>query len=184
MYYFRKPCLFVALVLLASACKKEQSELEKLPDATQNGSGGAGFLLDGQAWLPEASKLFGSGPAVSATWRRTVAGRTLRVGFSRDSDDTSAGVFIPDIQRAGTYHLNQTANIILGERNPAYGGLMMFKPVPDRIFLTGSDAIGTVTVTRFDTVAHIVSGTFDMTVKEEVGPETHRLTQGRFDLRF
>jgi hypothetical protein len=178
-----KPTLTLLALLLFTACKKE--EIDALPEATQNGSGGAGFLLDGQAWLPEASKLFGSGPAVSATWRRTVAGRTLRVGFSRDSDETSAGVFIPDIQRAGTYQLNQTANIILGEQNPAYGGLMMFKSLAvPRIFLTGSDAIGTVTVTRFDTVAHIVSGTFDMTVEEETSLETHRLTQGRFDLRF
>lgn len=38
-----------ALLLTVSACKKEQTELEKLPNATQTGMGGAGFLLDGVA---------------------------------------------------------------------------------------------------------------------------------------
>ncbi|HEX8350348.1 MAG TPA: hypothetical protein VF598_10330 [Hymenobacter sp.] len=49
-------------------------------------------------------------------------------------------------------------------------------------FYTGPDAVGGVTITRFDTVAHVVSGTFDLTVQEENGTETHQLTDGRFDL--
>lgn len=178
-------CLLLLLLLTAaSGCKKEKTELEKLPAATQTGQGGAGFLLDGKAWLPEASSLIGTGGAVSASWRRTAAGRSLRVGFSRDSDETSAGFFIPHIRQAGTFQLDQSASITLGDRNPAYGIYVMFKPVPDRLFLTGPSATGTLVVTRFDTVARIVSGTFDLTVKEETGPETHQLTQGRFDLTF
>ncbi|WP_262892022.1 hypothetical protein [Hymenobacter cavernae] len=39
-----------------------------------------------------------------------------------------------------------------------------------------------MTITRFDTVAHVVSGTFDLIVREESGTETHQLTDGRFDL--
>ncbi|GGE99338.1 hypothetical protein GCM10011383_07710 [Hymenobacter cavernae] len=39
-----------------------------------------------------------------------------------------------------------------------------------------------MTITRFDTVAHVVSGTFELTVREENGLETHQLTDGRFDL--
>lgn len=53
-----------------------------------------------------------------------------------------------------------------------------------RVFLTGPTATGSLTVTRFDTVARVVSGTFDLTVQEETSPETHQLTQGRFDYTF
>lgn len=175
---------FLLALLAAAGCKKEQTELEKLPEATQDGKGGAGFLLDGQAWLPEASNLIGTGGPVSASWRRTAAGHSLNVGFSRDSDETSAGFFIPHIRQSGSFQLSQRASIVLGDRNPAYGIYIMFKPVPDRLFLTEPSATGTVVVTRFDTVARVVSGTFNLTVKEETGPETHQLTQGRFDLTF
>ena len=179
-------CLFslLALLLTASACKKEQTELEKLPDATQTGTGGAGFLLDGVAWLPEASSL-SPGTALSASWRRTVSGQSLSLVFSRYSDRTTASFFLPHVRQAGTFQLNQTASLTLGRLNPAYGMFVMSKSLTvPRIFLTGPTATGTLIVTRFDTVARVVSGTFELTVQEETSPETHRLTDGRFDLTF
>lgn len=40
-----------------------------------------------------------------------------------------------------------------------------------RIFLTGPTAKGTLIVTRFDTVARVVSGTFELTVREDSGTD-------------
>jgi hypothetical protein len=110
----------------------------------------------------------------------------LRFGFSRLNEQEYRNVdfFIPDIQRAGTFQLDQPASPVLGYRNPAYGVYVVDRPTPIRIFSTGPSATGTLIITRFDTIARVVSGTFEMTVKEEVGPETHQLTQGRFDLTF
>lgn len=180
------PLLLAALSLLtATACKKDLTELEKLPDATQTGRGSGAFLLEGKAWLPDESNLIGGGGGYKAQWRRSVAGRSLELTFSRSSDKTGLNVFLPNIRQAGTFQFNQRANITLGDRNPAYGLYYMAKSLAiPRMFLTGTTATGTLTVTRFDTVARIVSGTFEMTVQEETSAETHQLTEGRFDYTF
>ncbi|TGE17840.1 hypothetical protein [Hymenobacter elongatus] len=181
-------CL-LALLLTASACKKEKTELEKLPDATQTGSGAGAFLLDGQAWLPDDSKTINiggsGGGGYLAKWRRTKTGCSLSLTFSKYSDRTGLNIYLPDVRKTGTFQFDQQASIMLGDRNPAYGLFSMNKSVSiPRLFLTGPTATGTLTITRFDTVAHIVSGTFEMTVKEETGPETHQITHGRFDYPF
>ncbi|MBC8085548.1 MAG: hypothetical protein H7Z21_20305 [Hymenobacter sp.] len=54
----------------------------------------------------------------------------------------------------------------------------------ERCRLTGPTATGTLIVTRFDTVARVVAGTFELTVQEEISPETHQLTAGRSDDAF
>ena len=178
-------CLFLlTLLLTASSCKKKDPNA--LPDTTQEGRNSAGFLFDGQPWIPEWQSSTSTNSPVDASWQRTSAGRSLSFGFSRlnDKEYKNVDFFIPDIRRAGTFLLNQTASPTLGFRNPAYGRYTIDRPTPLRLFLTGPTATGTVTVTRFDTVARVVSGTFDLTVQEETSPETHRLTDGRFDLTF
>ena len=180
-----KPIWIISLAaLLAAGCKKDNPNA--LPEATQSGRNTAGFLLDGQLWLPEWKSSFSVNTPVSASWRRTSVGRSLDFGFTRrnDNEDNSLDLFVPNITRVGTFQLNQRASITLGDRNPSYGIYIIAKAVPDRLFLTGPDATGTLTITRFDTVARVVAGTFELTVQEETSPETHQLTDGRFDLKF
>jgi hypothetical protein len=47
-------------------------------------------------------------------------------------------------------------------------------------------ATGQLTVTHLDSVAKIISGTFEFTAQKVrgEGPETVRLTEGRFDLQY
>ncbi|TGE17841.1 DUF6252 family protein [Hymenobacter elongatus] len=45
------PLLLLALLLTASACKKEATELDKLPAATSTGQNTGGCLIDGQAFV-------------------------------------------------------------------------------------------------------------------------------------
>ncbi|PJJ54508.1 hypothetical protein [Hymenobacter chitinivorans] len=176
------------LLLTASACKKEKTELEKLPDASQTGSGAGAFLLDGHAWLPDKSKTINIGGGSSgfpAQWRHTKTGRPLELTFGKSSDGTGLNIYLPDVRKTGTFQLDHQFSIMLGDRNPAYGLYFMTKSLSlPRSFLTGPTATGSLTITRFDTIAHIVSGTFEMTVKDEIGPETHQLTHGRFDYPF
>lgn len=179
-----KAYLIPWLLLTLAACKKE-TELDKLPDATQKGKNTAGFLLDGNAWLPDGSNLLGTGSPAFAYWRSAAGSRMLEVTMIRDRDGTSLQFFLPNLRQTGSFQLNQPVGLPLGMRNPAYGMFIMSKSLTvPRIFLTGPTSTGSLTVTRFDNVARVVSGTFDLTVQEETSPETHQLTQGRFDLTF
>ncbi|GAB3233296.1 hypothetical protein GCM10027346_21170 [Hymenobacter seoulensis] len=173
-------------LLLTTGCKKEKTELERLPSATQEGKNTAGFLLDVKAWIPEWNSSYSTNSPVDASWKKTKVGRTLRLGFSRlnDRERLDMDFFIPDVQKAGTYSFNQQANLILGDLNPSYAMYVIQRPVPLRAFYTGPSATGTLIISRFDTMAHIVAGTFNLTVQEETSTETHQLTQGRFDLTF
>ena len=175
--------LLLALLLSLSACKKDDPNA--LPDATQEGKGTAGFLIDGQAWLPKRDDLTGA-PAVTGYWRRTRGGRSLSVSFTSISRNsyTGLGFFVPHIRQAGTFALNQVPAITNGGNNVSYGEYGSQRPSPGIVYYTGPDARGELRITRFDTVQNIVSGTFELTPREEGGSATVAITQGRFDARF
>ena len=44
--------------------------------------------------------------------------------------------------------------------------------------------MGRVEVTRYDTVAGVISGTFDAKLREYQSPDSLALTKGRFDCNF
>ena len=176
------PIIFATLLSL-SACKKDDPNA--LPDATQEGKNTAGLLLDGKAFVPRRSTI-SIGPPVNGYWRKTRGGNSLGLSFRQFSKEEDRGVsfFLPNIRQAGTFMVNQTPAITSGLNNAGYGHYYQQRPSPSISYYTGPDAPGQLIITRFDTVNNIVSGTFEMTPREENGGATIAITQGRFDLRF
>lgn len=176
----------LAVLLALPACKKDNADPNGLPPATQEGKNTAGFLLNGQPWLPKGSVLGSNPSGVNATWNPTSFRPNLTFGFGRynDGDITDFGFRLPGLHSPGTVMLNQPVSLLLGNKNPAHGLYVIHLPSPDRYFLTGPSARGQVIITRFDTVARVVSGTFEAKVKEDGGPDSLTITQGRFDLKF
>ena len=72
--------------------------------------------------------------------------------------------------------------VIAGDR--PYISYRITAPNPARQFLTGPAAVGRVEVTRYDTVARVVSGTFEAKLREYQGPDSMIITKGRFDCKF
>ena len=182
-----KYLLCAAFFLALGGCKKELTELDRLPDATQEGRTTAGWLLDGKAQVPAQSTITnGIKDVINGYWRRTRGGRSLSISFRQFSKEEDWGVafFLPDIRQPGTFVLNQVPAITNGRNNAGYGQYYRSNPDPDRNCYTGPEAPGQLVVTRFDTVQNIVSGTFEMTPRQDGGTATFTITQGRFDLRF
>ena len=50
--------------------------------------------------------------------------------------------------------------------------------------VTGLNAPGWILLTRFDTVDHIVAGTFEGELREMYGPAVYRISKGRFDCKL
>ncbi|MBO0360714.1 hypothetical protein J0X19_22325 [Hymenobacter sp. BT186] len=90
---------------------------------------------------------------------------------------------MPDIRSTGTFELNQTINPALSNPDPAYASFSFNRPRPTQLYRTGPTATGRLIVTRFDTVARIVAGTFEFTAERANAP-TVRISEGRFDLKF
>ncbi|WP_400192895.1 hypothetical protein [Hymenobacter sp. B81] len=181
-----KLLLTATLLLLLWGCKKEKTPLETLPPATQQGLNRMGCLIDGAAWQPRPGGLFAPTPIGVSRW--PVEGHTTLsfIRFEDGGDKSSVSLYVPRLRQPGTYALDQFAVWTNTWRNPPYGQHVIEGEVPGthRDFYTGPEATGTLVVTRLDTVARIVAGTFEMTVREAATGETKRLTHGRFDLTY
>ena len=181
-----KPLYFAALLLGGLVgCKKEPTELERLPAPSQDGRATAGWLLDGKAQVPARSSI-STGPPVNGFWRKTKGGRSLGLSFRQFSMDADWGAsfFLPNIQQTGTFALNRVPAITSGLNNAAYGEYSHSRPDPRLNCYTGPNALGQLVITRFDTVQNVVSGTFEMTPREDGGGTTVTITHGRFDMHF
>jgi len=183
-----KQLLFGLTLLSLSACKKDGLDTNGLPKATQDGNNTAGSLLDGQPWLPKLTPSSQTPFPVNVYFGRMQGANYLSVNMSRYQDGNNLqafGLWFSNIRKPGTYQLNQSFNhsVISGHR-PAYGAYTIYAPSPKRNFYTDSLFRGQAIITRFDTVARIVSGTFEARVLEENGTATHDITQGRFDIKF
>ncbi|MBJ6143570.1 hypothetical protein [Hymenobacter sp. BT559] len=179
--------LLLGLTLLClGACKKDDPNV--LPAATQEGRNTAGFLLDGQPWLPKNSPSSSLPYPVNAYFGHMYKVNYLSIGISRYQDGNNRqafGLYFSNIRKPGTYLLEEDFNrsVISGPR-PAYGAYTIYSPSPKTSFYTGPTARGQVIITRFDTVARVVAGTFEARVQEDGGTITHDITQGRFDIKF
>lgn len=191
MYLTRSlPAAALFTLLALGACKKKEVYPElRLPAATQSGANTAGAKIDGKVWVPETTLFVG--PAISASYQRSGSKRTLRLDFSRvpaaessPFNETSFLFYVPDVRSTGTVSLNQTAQPMFPSLTPAYATFEYAKPSPGREFITGPDASGQLTITRLDTVARIVAGTFEFQARETRGTGTVTVSEGRFDVRF
>jgi hypothetical protein len=167
----------LAVLLGLSQCNKKDVEpVDQLPPATQTGANTLGCLVNGQAWTPQGNDGYSN--------------------YSVVYDPNPYGVL--DLT---TYRYQQSPNnkqiLILYARNlHALKSYDLVDPSITRVSwkdrLTGCDFNsnapdtyhkGTLTITRLDVQAGIISGTFNFTLAKP-GCDTVRVTQGRFDKRL
>jgi hypothetical protein len=176
--------LLSAALLSLSACKKEKAPLDTLPEASQTGANTMGCLVDGQAFSPGTTGF--NRTAVHAT-RFTRRSRML-LSFSQEDGNRNRSIIfsIPYLRRPGRYALDQAADPTFTTSTPAYAYFSFYNPEPTGYYLTNPKTTGQVLITRFDSVAHIVSGTFEFAAQKTSGegPETVQITDGRFDVHY
>ena len=204
----RPSVLLLACLLGLTQCIMQDGPepKEKMPDATQTGANTAGCFVDDILWVARNNGETMGGaplPAVDATWGKVPGGRhPLSIVLTKNIDDrthvhgeTGLKLYLPDITQAGTFVLDQAANPQVVNGPTAYGRFNFNKPSPDQELLTGPGAPGRLVVTRLDTAARVVSGTFEFTPAEVSsgltgngtpvpGGKTVRVTEGRFDCKF
>lgn len=176
--------LLSCLVLLSlSACKKEKTPLESLPQATQSGAGTVGWIQDGKAYQPTTDGFNSRAVVVSRLFDGDMSFLFVH-NYGQLNRDVVLKV--RRVRAPGRYELNQVARPSFPNTTPAYANYSTSNPEPEGYYLTGPTATGQLTVTRLDTVAKIISGTFELTAQKVrgEGPETVRLTDGRFDVRY
>lgn len=180
--------LFLVPLLLASSCKKDDTDPNGLPAATQEGKNTGGFLVNGEPWLPKASAVGNNPYTVSAAYGPLMyRAHRLEMSMFRYQDvnnNQSLTLYLAYVRQPGTYQLNQDINtVVISKPFPSHA-MYSVSSLGRTEFYTGSTAHGQVIITRLDTIARVVSGTFEAKLKEDGGPDSLSITQGRFDIKF
>jgi hypothetical protein len=174
--------LYAALLLLTqcSKCKKDDpTPEEQLPPATQIGANTFGCLVNGQAYLPSG---YNGTSNYVVLYEPAPNGGTLNIltysikGTTRQFINLSCG---PIIQPR-----RFSLDIPVTEGTASYTNTSLPKPCNS---YEGNQAPsyrkGSLTITRLDLSAGIISGTFEVTLAQP-GCDTIRVTKGRFDKKL
>ncbi|MBC6699972.1 DUF6252 family protein [Hymenobacter puniceus] len=178
----RKLFLYVALLLLSqcSKCKDNDPAPEaQLPPATQTGANTFGCLVNGQPWTPQGN--FGY-PNYAVSYDRTASGgvlfiQTYRIDSREPEGDTNMTLLVGTLPGVNSYSLRDW------RRSTA-----TFNDQKRRCSWRSTDSTtttcrGSMTITRLDLTAGIISGTFAFTLYKP-GCDSVRVTQGRFDKKL
>ena len=168
---------------------------DKMPAATQTGANTAGCRVDGLPWVARTNGQAMSGAplsAVRATWGMVrPPAHHLSLSFDKQIDHNSdvhsrtyLRLELPGITRPGAVVLDQKYDGLVINGPIAYAAFTYYQTPPDQEMRTGPATPGRVVVTRLDTVARVVSGTFEFTARNPSGGATVRVTEGRFDCKF
>ena len=168
------------LLLLLAGCKKDADEL---PEATQTGAHTFGARVDDKFWVPQAFSPIGSATILEG-WYALGKMRITAKDLSASPHETEFELYIKNLTGPGTYPLNETtAKYPYDSGN--YGYYVQRKFTPQHEWMTSASHTGSITISRFDTVNRIVSGTFAFhaaTSDSSAAPLS--VTEGRFDVKF
>lgn len=165
--------LLIVFSALIFSCKKETTEL---PPVTQTGANTFGAKLNGEIWVPQG---VGSIPASNTLEARFVSSTSVLYinarNFSKSPVETEFEIVITNITGPGNYTLDAAS----------YGYYVKRTVTPENEWQTNSQYTGTVTITKLDTAARIVSGTFQFNaINLYNSPQPISVTEGRFDIRM
>ncbi|MBS1580175.1 MAG: hypothetical protein JST29_11090 [Bacteroidetes bacterium] len=168
--------IITIFAISCSSCKKSTPDpVSQLPPETQTGANTFGCLINGVAFKPKGS-LFGP-PSLQCAYQYLNGGYYFQLGASDDLHSISVGTDSLKIKENTTYQLLSfnNAGVASGQYN-YYGGTII-PPVHTNPLYPGS-----LSITKYDSINQIVSGTFWFNVV--YNNDTVRITNGRFDMHY
>ena len=183
---YPKIIALLSLTVLSAGLKcRNEDPPPAFPPVTQTGAGTIACKVDGNEWVAHLNFLGGGRPP-----KAIFIGGRLNINASRpmDSGGQKFYLMLDSVGTTGRYLTSFGSNPlphIAGRYSP--GGSSR------STFVTDSLHRGHITISRLDTAARIVAGTYEFEVGTSVttdsgtvvaGPVTHQVTEGRFDLTF
>ncbi len=181
-----KKLSFLFLVCLSFYACKDDSPSKTLPPFTEEGKNRAGFLIDGEVWIPFAECGFYSNPCreISARYGQpSNNANNLSISLTRVNGDKSSSINITFdnlIYQPGDY----TKDVNVGFRGEEWSGNAGVYSYYGASFGTPAPS-GSFIITRLDTINQVVSGTFEFPLQESNGSgKVKKITDGRFDFQL
>jgi hypothetical protein len=161
------------------SCKKDISDL---PEATQTGANTFGARVNGEMWVPQGFGPFNASNLLEAR----LLGNNFYLkaqNFASSPNESEFDLAIGGITGTGTYLLNTNTNY--PSQGVNYGYYVKRKMTPLNEWITSSANTGSITITRFDTTARVISGTFQFTGGEIYNSAAAvTVSDGRFDVKY
>ena len=193
----KKIAFTLLLITLIFSCKKDKkTPLEQLPEATQEGKGTFGCLINGEVFKPNGGWGFSPSLYVDYYNNGIVAIHASNVQTNKDL------IFYLSSSSIKTNQITDTSSTWYPIKEPGYfllskvtlKNFAAFYEFQSCEYETDSTNIGLLTITNFNrpslvpgqfitTTPGIVSGTFYFTVKTPGCPDV-AVTDGRFDISF
>ena len=165
MYRIRGILLCTTILVLG--CKKLQ-----LTRATEKGAHTFSCIVDGKVFKPDKASLFGGPPLYASAHRNSLSINAFKSGKT-GFEGMRVRIYIGNITGAGTYSLNQDQSYASYKLN--YQGGAHYE--------TNRSYGGSITVTRYDTLANIYSGKFEFTALDTASGKVIKIKSGRFDVK-
>lgn len=172
--------LFAACSIFAS-CKKDKTQADQLPPATQIGANTFGCYINGKLYVPKGFEQnkpnfdmivdpsFNDGNLDVRTFNKS-SDKTISLNFSSDSIKTEGIFNILSNSRLGFYYYQISSGNSVCETLSRYT----------------INSSGYVKITKYDLTNHIISGEFEFDFSNPdcgIGDPIN-ITQGRFDKKF
>lgn len=160
---------FFSVLILVQSCKKDG-----LTKATQNGANTFSCKINDKVFIPKVS-LFGPSPIFAQIVPHGNFNELVILTTNPDSPVQHVEIYITTFKGTGTYQVNTT--------DYSYCEYNLNNPINYLTYSTMGTDIGSVTITKYDIINKIISGTFDFTVYN-VKDKNDRvlITKGRFDI--
>ncbi|WGH74388.1 DUF6252 family protein [Tenacibaculum tangerinum] len=188
-----KTVLLFAVILFFNCSNNDDSiEQDQLPPITQTGANTFGCVVNGKVLIPKDALPSLGGPQSSARRGLSVNYHSnnnfvIYAGNFRGENKPNIYIYINNLTSTGTYSFGLSNGESISTFEPTYPHCWI-KPfsiaVNGQKYLSNTNS-GIVTITKFDSVNNIISGTFQLTAFDENNPrETIEVTNGRFDFNL
>lgn len=177
-----KNILLLALLAFSLAgCKKD---VDELPEPTQTGANSFGAKVDGAMWVPQGFGIAPTAPILEARYSGNNSIVINARNFGSSPTETEIELYLQNITAPGTVLLNQNTANYPGQ-SASYGYYVKRRIRPLFEYITSAQNTGRVEVTRIDTDANIISGTFEFRAADKTDPtQVVTITEGRFDVKI
>jgi hypothetical protein len=191
---FAKSLTLCALTLFCMLCGMQcektfppgTAEIDKLPPATQIGADTFGCLVDGRALLPRSNG-WAPGSILQCNYQYINSGNLNGYYLTLGATDkkTYPNAIHMVMLRADNIEL-ETKTYVLDEYNipgKLCGQFFIISNAVENTYTTNQTLKGELTITHFDSVNYIISGTFWFDAVNDKGGKVE-VREGRFDVHY
>jgi len=176
--------LFFTIII---SCISKDDPKDQLPPITQTGANTFGCVINGKYFVPSDAKTWSPGPQPKG----------LNAGFTNNNFKIYAAdlkntnglyiyVYIYNLTQTGVYDIGQSNGETIDLFSPSFSHIFCtaIKNSERNVYYSNNNS-GTITITHYDNINFIYSGTFSFTAtNKDDATDTIAITDGRFDLNL